>query len=166
MVLQIGLSQNKCKYPKGLDVQFSLPSGNILTASDAKFKVSISNHDKKSVYVYDTLIDGDLFGFDSNFWIELRIQDSGKQWKEIRTYYGSNIPEGDSYQSQLTKSDLSSNETKVLYFDLFPNYVKYLKAGFYVAKIGIRKIPRSRKKDCGEYYLSKEIFFEVINEIR
>lgn len=165
MVLQIGFSQQKCKFPEKLVIQCSVSSEKIQTPSDARFKVTFTNHSKKPVIVFDNLIDGDLFGFDSNFWIELKIQDSVTFWKVIRTSYGFIMPD-DNYQSQLIKSVLRSGETKVLYFDLFPNYVKYLKVGRYVAKLGIRKIPKSKKKDCGEYFFSDDIFFEVINEIR
>jgi hypothetical protein len=162
------LCQNKCIYPENLIVDFSIINQKIDKAEAAKFKVTFQNNGEKPILVADTLIDGDLYGFDSNFWIEIEMQDSDSIFRNFgRKYYRTILPpEGKSFQSQLKETLLNPGQHRVLYFDFFPVYLKYLRVGRYVARIGLRKIPIYRKGDCGAYYFSDPIYFDVLKELK
>lgn len=151
-----------CNYPKAVLIKYKLASRKVKDTSDAVIEIEYQNRSTTSVYVFDELVDGYLYGVGSNFNIKLTKKNGLNYLPAVGVAYSTILPEKANSNDSIKMIMLKPGEIHRVHFNLLFNYVNQLTAGKYCLQLALMKIPADNKSPCEiQYDHSRKIYFEV-----
>jgi hypothetical protein len=152
----------KVKYPRGLQISFSLPKSNLTDTNKFAIKVVFRNSQYDTLSIYKKLIDGASYDIYANIRIELQKL-KGNGYKDISAKRYDYFYSSPAFEFEYV--DLPPGESIEREYDMFTFQTSYEK-GKYRVRIFLRKIPLNRSgQHTMEYYSSKWLYFSVAGDL-
>jgi hypothetical protein len=131
-------------------------------SSDALIELEYYNLSNDSTTVYDELVDNYMYGFNSNFVIEIEKKVANK-YVPIPCYYGAPL---DTTIINLKTITLSGGKHHKLEFNLL-KYAYIFEEGTYTIQLYLKKIPINNNNQCeAKYDISPKMSFTVKKTIK
>ena len=160
-------AQNR-NLPKGVSIYFSIKDSILKDSIQPILQIKINNKRSSSVYVLDTLAEGEIYNIYSNLSTELYEYKKGEGFVVLRKRsYGRCLGIDDSvFNLKYTK--LESGKSIVLEYNLFDVFSNEILKGTYRIRFKLRIPPLLNPKSKGEMLWIQSGWFklEVLENIR
>jgi hypothetical protein len=150
----------KISHSQGLVIHFAFPEGRITDSNKLVLHIEYKNATKDSLFIYDSLIDGNKHDFYGNLYTEFEKLKNGKYIDVVDVSYDEFI--GDSTPQPILKyAVLKPYDSVRVKYNLMGR-AGFVAKGTYRIRFNLLLIPKKSSKQYGRRYrTSRWFYFEV-----